>query len=192
MKLPRAFLSLCLCVTVLRAEGAELAVGDKVPEAEFISQDGKAVHLGDFKGQALAITFIFTRCPLPAYCPRMTARFAEAQQELQGPAAPAGPWHLLSLSFDPEHDTPEQLRAYAKAHAASLQHWTFATAKGEGVRRFGVQFGLTAVMEEGLLNHNLRTVVLDAAGRVQCIFKGNEWTAAQLVWEMRKAMPVEK
>lgn len=185
MKLPAILACLVLCLPAW-AESRLLSVGDVVPDGEFINQDGKPFHLREYQGRAVAFTFIFTRCPLPNYCPRITSQFLEAQHELaKGPPAD---WSLLSLSFDPEHDTPAQLSAYAKAHEADTLHWTFATAKPGAVTDFGASFGLTAVMEEGLLNHNLRTVVMDASGRVQCIFKGNEWTARELVWEMRKAM----
>lgn len=166
---------------------ADLTVGEKVPDCELTDQDGRVFHLSDFKGQVLALTFIFTRCPLAAYCPRMSTQFHEAQEELAKDKS-AGPWHLVSLSFDPEHDQPPQLKAYAQVYHAEPAHWTMATGKPGIVKDFGARFGLTAVMEEGLLNHNLRTVVVDPGGHVQCVFKGNEWTAKDLVWEMRKAM----
>ncbi len=169
------------CLMLLPASAAELTVGDLVPDCGLIDQHGKPFQLSQFKGQALAITFIFTRCPLPDLCPRMTANFIAVQREL----AKDKNWHLVSMSFDPEHDTPAILDAYAKAHAADANHWTFATGK---VVEFGSLFGLKAVVKEGLLDHNLRTVVIDATGRVQHVFKGNEWTAQELVWELRKAM----
>ena len=192
MKLPPAFAFCCLALCLsARAELGLLAVGDAVPDCALINEEGKAFHLREFKGQALALTFIFTRCAQPAFCPRMTERFQEAQREL-AKAFPTGGWHLLSLSFDPDHDAPAQLSAYARAHAADPGRWTFATARAQGVRDFGALFGLTAFMEEGLLNHNLRTVVVDADGRVQCLLKSNEWTAQDLVWEMRKALAARR
>lgn len=186
MKLRNAFiigLMLLLGVPVR----AELSAGDKVPDCELLDQYGRSFHLDEFKGQVLALTFIFTRCPLPSYCPRLSAQFREAQDELSKDKT-AGPWHLISLSFDDEHDHPPQLKAYADVYHADPAHWTMGTGKPDVVRRFGSLFGLTAVMEEGLLNHNLRTVVVDAGGHVQCVFKGNDWTAKDLLWEMRKAM----
>ena len=191
MKLRRLLLSsLTLCLWAQgQARGGPpvAAVGDCVPDCELTDQDGKICHIRQFKGQALAFTFIFTRCPLVAYCPRMTERFLEVRHELAADQA-ATDWHLLSLSFDPEHDTPAQLCAYAKARHIETTGWTFATGAEGVVRTFGATFGLTAVMEEGLLNHNLRTVVVDRGGHVQHIFKGNEWTAKDLVWELRKAL----
>jgi cytochrome oxidase Cu insertion factor (SCO1/SenC/PrrC family) len=154
-------LSLCLCAQGQARAGTLIAsVGDRVPDCELIDQNGRVCHLHQFKGQALAFTFIFTRCPLVAYCPRMTERFLEVQRELAADHA-AADWRLLSLSFDPEHDTPAQLSAYATAHHIETDRWTLATGAAGVVRAFGAAFGLTAEMEEGLLNHNLRTVVVD-------------------------------
>lgn len=172
-----------LLPALLLAQPARLGTGDAVPDCAFISQDGEAFQLSRFKGRAVAVTFIFTRCPLPDYCPRLSARFAEAQRLLMAEKG----WHLLSLSFDPAHDTPEQLRAYARGQGADSACWTFATAQPGVVRAFGALFGLTAEEKAGLLDHNLRTVVIDAGGHVQHIFEGNAWTAEELVWEMKKA-----
>ncbi|MDB6119250.1 MAG: hypothetical protein JWO08_3031 [Verrucomicrobiaceae bacterium] len=171
-----------------RAEMPLLTVGDEVPDCELVDEQGKTLHLRDYRGQAVALTFIFTRCPLASYCPLMSSHFLAAQRELSKEAGDKK-WHLLSLSFDPEHDTPDKLQAYGKAHSANASRWTFATGEGDAVIRFGASFGLTAKFEEGLLNHNLRTVVIDAKGRVQHLFKGNEWKPQELVWELRKAMP---
>ncbi len=164
-----------------------LSVGDEVPDCELINEQGKMFHLHDYRGEAVAVTFIFTRCPLANYCPLMSTHFLAVQQELSKEGT-AKKWHLLSLSFDPAHDTPDKLQDYAKIHGADASCWTFATGKPGVVTNFGAGFGLTARYDEGLLNHNLRTVVIDAKGRVQHIFKGNEWTPQELVWELRKAM----
>ncbi len=183
-------LSLCLALCVLAAMPMRLTTGDAVADRAFTSQRGQTVSLSEFKGRALALTFLFTRCPLPDYCPRLTNHFREVQRELMKLPQQAD-WHLLSLSFDPEHDTPAQLSAYAKAQGADAAHWTFATGPLAEVREFGAAFGLEVSTTDGLLNHNLRTVVVDAAGRVQCIFKGSDWTAQDLLWEMQKAMQVK-
>jgi protein SCO1/2 len=175
---------LVLCSMLALAEAAVLSTGDSVPDCELTDQNGRPLRLSQFKGQALALTFIFTRCPLADYCPRMTAHFAAVQRAMGGDKN----WHLLSLSFDPEYDTPEKLLAYARAHGADTSRWTFATAKPDVVKGLGAWFGLEARMKDGLIDHNLRTVVIDAEGRVQHIFQGNTWTPQELIWELRKAM----
>lgn len=166
------------------AQAKELAVGDLIPDCALVDVNGKPLRISDFRGRALAVSFIFTRCPLPKFCPLLTSHFKAAQRELV--KAGGSDWHLLSLSFDAEHDTPAQLALYAKAQGSDAVTWTFAT--GERVREFGAAFGLEVMTQDGLINHNLRTVVVDAAGRVQHLFKGSEWTAQDLVWEMQKAM----
>ncbi len=170
----------------LSAHARELTVGDKIPDCALLDSKGKPLLISNFRGRALAITFIFTRCPLPEFCPRLTTHFKEAQREM----AKTGDhnWHLLTLSFDPGHDTPALLALYARTHGTDDSRWSFATGEHDEVTRFGTAFGLEVTTKEGLIDHNLRTVVIDPAGRVQHLFKGSDWTPAELIWEMQKAM----
>jgi len=164
-----------------------LQIGDPLPEYHFTNELGHPVSTAQFKGQALAITFIFTRCPLPNFCPLMSNNFGDAQKRLLAmPSAPTN-WHLLTISFDPEFDTPVILKAYAQRFGADPQHWNFLTGELIDVTAISEQFGQMFWREEGALSHNLRTAVVDAAGRVQKIFEGNKWTSAELVAELVKA-----
>jgi protein SCO1/2 len=169
-----------------------LAPGDPLPRYVFTNQFGRAFSTEDFKGRALAITFIFTRCPYPTFCPRMSDQFAEAQRRLLARAGGPTNWHLLTISFDPDFDTPEVLRRYAEARGADPAHWTFATGDLVDITAIGEQFGLEFWRDPaaGGINHNLRTVVVDARGRVQTIWPENKWTADQLVEELIKAASV--
>jgi protein SCO1/2 len=162
--------------------------GDPFPEYHFTNQLGQAFSTTQFKGQALAITFLFTRCPFPNFCPLMANNFADAQKKLLAmPHAPTN-WHLLTISFDPEFDSPTVLQKYAKTHGANPDRWTFATGALPDITAIGQQFGLTFWKEPaGIISHNLRTVVIDASGRVQKIFTGNSWEPEDLVAEMTKA-----
>ena len=162
--------------------------GDLLPDYHFTNQLGKAISTAQFKGQALAITFLFTRCPYPQYCPLLANNFKLTQQKLLTmPNAPTN-WHLLTISFDPEFDTPEVLQRYAEAHEADPNRWTFATGALIDVTAIGEQFGLVFWREQaGVISHNLRVVVIDPTGRVQKIFTGNEWQPDDLVAEMLKA-----
>jgi len=164
----------------------ELKSGDPAPDCVLTNQAGQVLHLADFKGQALALTFFFSRCPLPTFCPRMNNNFEIVQQRLQ--TQERTNWHLLSISFDPAADTPERLRDFAGLHHSDPRHWSFATSSQEEIRRLGSAFGLTFWRESGSFSHNLRTVVLDASGRVRKILAGNEWQPADLIAEMQKAM----
>ncbi len=165
-----------------------LLVGDGLPEYQLTNQFSQVVRTSQFKGQALAITFLFTRCPYPNFCPRMANNFEEVQQKLL--TLPGGPtnWHLLTVSFDPEFDLPEVLKAYAQFHHYDPAHWTFATGALIDVTALGEQFGLRFWHDEnGSISHNLRTAVIDSSGRLQRLFNGNEWSGAELVAEMVKA-----
>jgi len=162
--------------------------GDLLPEYHLTNQLGQAFSTTLFKGQALALTFLFTRCPYPTFCPRMANNFEEAQQKLQTLEGGPTNWHLLTVSFDPEFDNPAVLKNYAQFHKYDPAHSTFATGSLIDITALGEQLGLTFWHDEnGSISHNLRTVVIGASGRVQKIFQGNEWTSAELVAEIVKA-----
>ncbi|ODU23819.1 MAG: hypothetical protein ABS95_03010 [Verrucomicrobia bacterium SCN 57-15] len=165
----------------------ELEVGAPVPDCILTNQLGQDLRLSDFKGRALAFTFIFTRCPFPTFCPRMNNNLGSVQRRLME-ATTRTNWHLISISFDPEFDTPARLAAYAQGYQYDPAHWSFATGKSEDIRKLGGAFGLAFWREGALFNHNVRTVVVDAAGRVQKIFADNEWKPDELAKEMQKAM----
>lgn len=167
--------------------------GDLLPEYHFTNQVGQLISTSQFTGQALAINFLFTRCPFPNFCPLMANNFEDSQKKLLAmPNAPTN-WHFLTISFDPEFDTPTVLQKYAEAHDADPQRWTFATGALIDVTAIGEQFGLTFWKEQaGIISHNLRTVVIDPSGRVQKIFTGNDWQPADLVAEMIKAAGVRR
>lgn len=164
-----------------------LAVGDPLPDYTFTNQWGAAFRLEQFRGQALALSFIFTRCPYPDFCPRMTGNLADAARQLQALESAPTNWHLVSLSFDVEHDTPQVLKAYAEKQGYDPERWTFATGALMDVDAITEQFGLVFGREGSFFNHNLRTVVIDAQGRVQKVFTGNSWPVEDLVAEMVQA-----
>lgn len=165
-----------------------LDVGDLLPDYRFTNQVGQAVSLSQFRGQALALTFIFTRCPFPTFCPLMSNNFQKAQDALlANPNAPTN-WHLLTISFDPEFDTPGQLKAYAARQHADPARWDFLTGTLVDITALSEQVGLQFWRDPaGGINHNLRTVVVDARGRVQKIFIENKWTVEELTDEIIKA-----
>lgn len=171
----------------------ELKAGDLVPNYTYTNELGRVIHLADYRGQALAITFIFTRCPFPTFCPRMTEQFGKVSKLLKSaPDAPAN-WRLLSLSFDPDFDTPATLQAYGRRHQYDPARWSLATGSFNQIERltghFGLYFGRNVSIAQQ--NHNLRTVVLDTRGRVHEVFIGNEWTAEELATSLRAAASVK-
>jgi protein SCO1/2 len=135
----------------------------------------------------VGITFIFTRCPLPDFCPRMTTHFAEVRKELAS-ALPAEKWRLLSVSIDPAYDTPGRLHDYAGRYGPERDGWIFATGAEDSIRALTSAAGLSVGGEAPMLNHNLRTLVLEPSGKVARVFPGNEWTPAELTAEIRRAL----
>ncbi len=170
-----------------------LAVGDKLPEYTFTNTLGRALRLGEFRGSALAFTFIFTRCPFPTFCPRLSTGFSEAAEKLK--TMPSGPtnWHFLSITIDPEYDTPERLQAYAQRYKADPNHWDHVTGALIDITAIGEQFGLQFWRSNPNepINHNVRTVVVDAAGRIQWITPENDWKSDTLVEQIARAARVK-
>jgi protein SCO1/2 len=165
-----------------------LNIGDPLPDYRFTNHLGQAVHLHQFRGQAVAITFIFTRCPYPLFCPLMSNNFRNVQDKLVNtPNAPTN-WHLLTISFDPEFDTPAVLKSYADRYHCDPKHWSFLTGELIDITALAEQCGLLFWRDQDAgISHNLRTVIVDARGQVQKIFTENKWTSAELAEEIMKA-----
>lgn len=167
-----------------------LEPGEAVPDVEVVDQAGNARRLSDWRGQVVAVTFIYTRCPLPNFCPLMDRHFAAVQTALRDEPARRGRAHLVSVSFDPRYDTPAVLAAHASRVGADPAVWSLVTGRQEEVDRFAGAFGISIIRDEGDLTeivHNLRTAVIDREGRMVEIFNGNEWTPEELLAAMRRA-----
>lgn len=159
----------------------ELRPGELLPDFALLAEDGASVPLSSFRGRAVAFTFIFTRCPLPDFCPRMSKHFARARTLLLGRTNGPANWQLLSLSFDPEFDSPAVLRRYAKTHRqGNDDRWLFGVLATNVITSLAPQLDLKLVREGGSISHNLRTVVVDPQGRIHRQFDGNDWTPEQL------------
>lgn len=167
----------------------ELKLGDALPDYAFTNELGHAVHLADYRGQALAFTFIFTRCPFPTFCPRMSDNLSLAQKRLKAtPDAPVN-WRLLSVSFDPEYDTAERLAQYGRRFGQDPAHWSLVNGSFDQIERLAGHFGLYFGRGVGIAeqNHNLRTVVVDTQGKVKQVLIGNEWSVDDLVTALTEA-----
>jgi len=162
--------------------------GDLLPDFHFTNQFGNAVSTAQFHGSALALTFMFTRCPLPNFCPLMSANFGEAQDKLLALTNAPTNWHLLTISFDPQYDSSPILKLYSARYHCDPARWDFVTGMPDDIATICDQLGEIVERDpSGGINHNLRTVVIDATGHIQKIFVGNEWTSDELVAEMVKA-----
>ena len=157
---------------------------------KFTNELGQAVSLNDFRGTALAITFFYTRCPIPEYCPRLSKNFQAATQKLIArPDAPTN-WHFLSISFDSTFDTPEMLKAYGASYQADPAHWSFLTGPAEQIGELARQSGLTYESTNGIFNHDFRTLIVDAAGHLQTVFPTGGDLSDAIVEEILKAASV--
>lgn len=166
-----------------------LNVGDPLPDYRFTNQMGQAIQLSQYRGQALAFTFIFTRCPFPTFCPLMSNNFRQVQDGLNQLYASPTNWHLFTISFDPDWDSPERLKAYAEGMHHDPRHWSFLTGDLVEITALAEQVGEVFARDANGtgINHNLRTVVVDAQGRIQKIIRENKWTPDELVAELIKA-----
>jgi protein SCO1/2 len=169
------------------------AAGEEVPDFHFTNQDAKHISLKQYRGQVLLVTFIYTRCPFPDYCPRVGAQFAQLNQQLAADPALAGKTHLLCISFDPGHDTPKVLRDYgfSLAHsrqAALFNRWEFAVPRVADLPQIAAYFGLTYQPENGLITHSLSTAVIGPDGKIFSWYHGSEWQVSQLLKDTAGAL----
>ena len=172
---------------------AQMKTGDVLPDAELLSEEGRAIKLSDFQGRALAFTFIFTRCPLPDYCPRMNQHFTRARELLLQRSGGPTNWQFLSISFDPEFDKPGVLTRYAYSYRGkNTDQWLFAAAPANVMASFVNQLDFRFANEGGSFLHNLRTVVLDPQRRIHRQFDGNKWKAAELADALAEAAQVRR
>jgi protein SCO1 len=159
--------------------------GEDVPDFTFTNQDGKKISLHQFRGKVLLVTFIYTRCPFPDFCPRMSSNFAEIYKQLgQNPSL--ANTQLLSISFDPEYDKPKILRDYgfSVAHskdAALFRRWQFAAASAADLPKIASFFALTVKPEGGLITHNLSTAVIGPDGKIVKWYHGGDWQVSDLL-----------
>ena len=163
---------------------ALLKIGDTVADAAFVDQDGHARRFADYSGNIIALTFIYTRCPIPNFCPLMDRHFAAVQEVIKMDDSLAGGTRLLSITFDPAYDSPEVLRKHGVSLNADFEIWKFLTGEGESFMSFMEQFGLTANAEESdpsIYVHTLRTAVIGSNGELIKLYRGNEWTPEELV-----------
>jgi protein SCO1/2 len=171
-------------------------IGKEVPDFTLTNQDGKRFSLKDYRGKALAITFIYARCPLPNYCILMSKNFSDLANQLHDNAELKDKIRLLSVSFDPATDTPEKLKQYGlgylgKDSKADFTVWQLAVGSEKEVKEVADFFGLFYKVDEQdkeQFNHSLRTAVIAPDGKVTKIFSGNDWTPNDLLREMQATL----
>ena len=165
--------------------------GDEVPNFKLLNQNNREIHIRDYRGKTLLLTFIYTRCPVPDYCTLMSNNFAQIDRALGQDPAIYEKTHLLSISIDPGYDTPEVLKSYGAAHTERYEketfaHWEFAGGTTEQVKKIAEYFGLTYFPQEDQIIHALRTVIVSPDGKVVKIYSGNDWKPEEVVEQMDK------
>ncbi|HKP70357.1 MAG TPA: SCO family protein [Pyrinomonadaceae bacterium] len=170
-------------------------IGKEIPDFQLTNQDGKRISTKDFRGKALAITFIYAKCPLPDYCIKMSVNFSDAANRVMSEPEARDKFRLLTISFDPERDTPAKLKEYGLGYLGKdakpdFSVWQLAVGSDKEVRSIADFFGLRYEVDptdKTQFNHSLRTAVIAPDGKVTKIFSGNEWSADDLIREMKAA-----
>ena len=172
------------------------APGDVVPDFHLLNQSGKQIALNQFRGRVLLLTFIYTRCPLADFCPRMSSNFAEIDKDLAADKVAYAKTHLLSVSFDPKYDTPAVLRSYGGAHTGrftdeDFKHWDFAAPSvadlGSLEQYFDVGVTQGAENDPSSVMHSLSTVLIGKDGKVIAWYPSNDWKPEELAAKMKQA-----
>ncbi len=186
-------------INAASGEGHEIVgpkPGDEVPNYRLINQDGKVIRIGDYKGKALLLTFVYTRCPDPNQCTLMSSNFAAIDKRLHEQPELYEKTHLLSISFDPDYDTPKVLRSYGAAYTGkysdeTFAHWEFASGSADEVKGIAQYFGLRyyqADSGEQQVIHSLRTALIGPDGKIVKVYRGNEWKPEEILKDLDKSV----
>ncbi len=155
-------------------EVERVQIGELVPDFKLLDQDGRTIHLSDYRGKAVVLTFIYTRCPLPNFCPLMSRNFADLEERLSKEFP--GKYQLLSVTMDPDYDRPVVLKEYAKRYGSNGEDWRFATGDAGQISFVAGLMGLYYAQENGLISHDLRTALIGPDGKLVQLWKSNVWT----------------
>jgi protein SCO1 len=167
-----------------------LSPGSRPPDLELTNQDGKTIRLADFKGKALLVTFIYTRCPLPNFCPRLSSEFARIHEKLAKTPEDYSRTHLLAITLDPKYDTPDVLRkyglAYLRGDASGFSHWDFAATSVETLDKLAAAFGLDYEEADNQISHTMNIVLIAPDGTISKYWT-TDWTMPELEDALRQA-----
>ena len=159
---------------------ARLKEGDAMPPFSLTNQNGERISLDTFRGQPFVLTFVFTRCPVPNFCPRMSNNFEELQAAIKSGTSTLANTRLLSITLDPEYDTPKVLSDYAAFHHADPKIWTFVTGDEKEIDSLTSAFSVYRQNEGGTISHGLASALINRDGVIERIWRGNAWTPAEV------------
>ena len=170
--------------------------GTPVPDFSLVNQDGKRFRLSQYRGKSVLLTFIYTRCPLPDYCPLMTHNFAEIEKALTKLPDLYAKTHLLSISFDSRFDTPQVLRNYARAFVTdrgvrTFEHWEFATLPAVEKNTATKFFDVFITEEQGQITHSVSTAIISPDGRLYRGYNGNDWKPIDVIDDLTASVTQE-
>jgi len=172
------------------AETRQLFPGEEIPDVELVNQDGKRIRLSDFRGKTVLLTFIYTRCPMPTFCPRLSSLFAAVEKELAKDPEEFRRTQLVSVSIDPKFDTPPVLRKYGLAYLGGEEqgfgHWSFTVPTPENLKKLAQAFALIYEEEDNQIAHSMSTVLIDPGGRLVKEWNVSDWTSSEAVAAMRQ------
>ena len=175
-----------LAPAVSSENGRRLKEGDAMPLFSLINQNGERISLNTLRGQPFVLTFLFTRCPLPNFCPLMSNNFEELQTAIKGSSGALANTRLLSITLDPGFDTPEVLKTYAGYHHADPQIWSFATGDEKEIDGLTRAFSVYRQTEGGTISHGLATALIDKDGKIAKLWRGNAWKPDEVIHEIEQ------
>jgi len=179
-----------LCTALLTGalafgQGSSLKIGQKVPDFQLVNQEGKSVKLSDFKGKVILITFLYTQCPYPDKCPMLAQKLNKTKDLLDQMEGSKERFQVISITLDPKRDTPEHLKEYAQGMDQGSTNWAFLTGKPNDIAKVASMFDVIYYTEKGVIEHNMRTAVLDGNLKLRRMIKGNEWKPGEIATAVR-------
>ncbi len=172
-----------------------LLPGERVPDLKFTNEDGKTIRLSRFRGKAVLITFIYTRCPFPTFCPLVSSKFAAIHKALSKVPAEYEATHLLSISLDPAYDIPPIMRTYGLNYLANdprgFEHWDFVSTTPDDLNAVATAFGLEYFPQANLVPHSMNTILLATDGTVSRYWPGTDWNTSEVISALRQAIGVK-
>jgi protein SCO1/2 len=177
-------------------ETKQLYPGETIPDVELLNQDGNTVHLSDFRGKTVLLTFIYTRCPMPNFCPRLSSLFASVDRELERNPKEFSRTQLLSISIDPKYDTPAVLRKYGLAYVNEdprrFSHWEFAVPSPDSLKKLAEAFALVYEEEDNQIAHSMSTAVIGPDGKLIKEWVMSDWTPQDALAAIRQVQDAKK
>ena len=175
----KVLILLALLASVALAEST-LKIGQKVPDFTLTNQLSKKVSLHDFQGKVVLITFLYTQCPYPDKCPMLAQKLGKTRDLLDQVEGAKDQFEVISITLDPKRDTPANLKQYAQGQDENATNWAFLTGKSTDVNKVASLFGVIYYTEKGVVEHNMRTAVLDRDGKLVKLITGNNWKPGEI------------